>query len=218
MLPVKLRAAYFLAIAAGCFALASAEDKIEQGFRALFDGESLQGWEGKKDIFRVRDGAIVAGSLKGPVAQNEFLASEKEYGNFELRFEAKLLGEGKNAGVQFWSQRIPDNHEMKGYQADIGLMNGKNIWGALYDESRRNKMLALPEEQQPAAKVKEADWNEITIRAEDRHIQIWVNGTRTVDYTEMEKGIPAKGRFGLQIHGGAPAECCYRHIRLKELP
>ena len=121
---------------------ASEPQIIEKGFTPLFDGKSLKGWEGKKKFFRVQDGAIVAGFLDARIPNNEFLASEKEYANFELRFEAKLVGKGNNAGVQFRSQRIRNSHEMIGYQCDIGGWSKGTIWGFLYDESRRRKMLA----------------------------------------------------------------------------
>ena len=81
------------------------EKKDEKGFTPIFDGKTIKGWEGKKKFFRVQDGAIVAGFLDARIPNNEFLASEKEYANFELHFEAKLVGQGNNAGVQFRSQR-----------------------------------------------------------------------------------------------------------------
>ena len=190
----------------------------EKGFVALFDGKSLKGWEGKKEFFRVEDGAIVAGFLDARIPNNEFLASEKEYGDFELRFEAKLVGQGNNAGVQFRSQRIPKSHEMIGYQCDIGGWSKGTIWGFLYDESRRRKMLAeAPQEELKKHLRPKGEWNKLVVRAEGPRIQIWLNGYQTVDFTEADENIPLKGRFGLQIHSGSPAEAWYRNIRLKKL-
>ena len=94
-----------------------------------------------------------------------------------------MLGVGANAGVQFRSQRIPNHHEVKGYQADLG----DGWWGSLYDESRRNKVLVAAD---PEAVVKQAlkrdDWNDYTIRCQGRRIQLWINGQQTVDYTEPD--------------------------------
>ena len=197
---------------------ASEPQTIEKGFVSLFDGKTLQGWEGKKKFFRVQDGAIVAGFLNARIPNNEFLASEKEYGDFELRFEAKLVGQGNNAGVQFHSQRIPNSHEMIGYQCDVGGWSKGTIWGFLYDESRRRKMLAEAPQEELKKHVKpKGEWNKLVVRAVGPRIQIWLNGYQTVDFTEADKGIPLKGRLGLQIHGGPPAECHYRNLRLKTL-
>src|SRR5688572_30261341 len=96
--------------------LAADEKGPESGFVSLFDGKSLAGWEGDEKVFRVADGAIVGGSLKERVARNEFLCTTKEYGDFELRLKARLVGKGENAGVQFRSRRIPNHHEVIGYQ------------------------------------------------------------------------------------------------------
>src|SRR4051794_22688373 len=187
------------------------------GFTPLFDGKTLNGWEGDEKVFRVEDGAIVAGSRSEKIAHNEFLASKEEFGDFELRLKARVVGKGQNAGVQFRSQRIPDHFEMIGYQCDMGMMQGKPIWGALYDESRRRKFLAEPDSEKLKAVFKPEEWNDIAIRCEGPRIQIWVNGLKTVDYTEADADIPRRGRFGLQIHGGEPAEASYKDIRIKKL-
>src|SRR5690349_21796907 len=93
-----------LAIALFPLFIAASALAQEPGFTPLFDGKTFAGWDGDEKVFRVEDGAIVAGSLKQKVAHNEFLASE-EFGDFELRLKAKLVGKGQNAGVQFRSQR-----------------------------------------------------------------------------------------------------------------
>jgi len=180
---------------------------------SVFDGKTFEGWEGNLAVFRIQDGAVVGGSLKKPVARNDFLCTKKEYGDFELRLKFKLLGKGANAGVQIRSRRIPKHHEMIGYQADMG--NG--WWGCLYDESRRRRVLAGPAKQQRSKGIQRDDWNEYVIRCEGRRIQLWINGRQTVDYTESDSKIPTRGIIGLQIHGGPPSEAWYKDIRIKEL-
>ena len=209
-----------LLIAAPLVAGADAEDEIaasDDGFVPLFDGKSFAGWEGDTEhTFRIEDGAVVAGSLEKPIPRNEFLCTKESYGDFELRLEAKLTGAGQNARVQFRSRRMPDHHEVIGYQCDMGTGQGRSIWGSLYDESRRRRFLA----EGDADKVKEAvrdDWNELVIRCEGPRITISVNGLETVDYTEEEADVPRDGIIGLQIHGGDPAEARYRNIRIKVL-
>jgi hypothetical protein len=189
----------------------------DEGFRALFDGKSLSGWEGNLKIFRVEDGAIVGGSLTEKIPHNEFLCTTAEFEDFELRLEAKLTGEGNNAGIQIRSQRIPGHHEVIGYQCDMGSAWNRSIWGALYDESRRRKVLAEGDREAVAQATKEDDWNQFVIRCEGPRIQIWLNGCQTVDYTEDDDTIPRQGIIGLQIHGGKPAEARYRNIRIREL-
>lgn len=198
-----------------CAASVRADD--ETGFVPIFDGKTLTGWEGNEKIFRVEQGAIVAGSLKEKVPNNEFLCSTKQYGDFELRLKARLVGAGKNAGVQFRSQRIANHFEVSGYQCDMGVMAARPIWGWLYDESRRRKFLAEADDEKLSKVLKPDDFNDITIRCEGPRVQIWVNGYRTVDYIDPDSQIARTGIIGLQIHGGPPAEASYKDIRIKEL-
>ena len=187
---------------------------------SLFDGKSFEGWEGDtQKTWRIEDGAIVGGSLETTVPQNEFLASKKRYRNFELTLKFKLTGtEGfVNSGVQLRSVRIEKPaYEMRGYQADIGE---PEWWGALYDESRRNKVLAKSDMKKLAPVLKKGDWNEYRIRCEGPRIQLWINGVQTVDYTEQDTAIAAEdGHIALQIHGGAKAIAAFKDIRIEELP
>jgi hypothetical protein len=202
-----------IALSWAAVGIAADQPADEKEFVNVFDGKTLDGWEGDLNTFRVQDGAIVGGSLAKPVPRNEFLCLKREYRDFELRLQFKLLGQGTNAGVQIRSRRVPNHHEMVGYQADLG----DGWWGCLYDESRRNKVLAGPPDDQRAKIIKRDDWNEYRIRCQGRKIELWINGQKTVDYTEPDEAIEQVGLIGLQIHGGAPSEAWYRNIRIKEL-
>lgn len=193
------------------------EPKVEEGFTRIFDGKTLTGWEGKAGVFRVVEGAIVAGTLKERIPNNEFLCTTEHYGDFELRLQAKLVGAGENAGIQFRSARIPNHHEVIGFQCDMGRMNGKPIWGWLYDESRRRKFLVESEPAPLSAVLKADGWNDLVIRCQGPRIELYVNGLKTCDYLEKDDKIARRGVIGLQIHGGAPAEASYRDIRIKKL-
>ena len=187
------------------------------GFHSLFNGRNLSGWEGDARFFRVENSAIIAGRLDAPIPHNEFLASTESFGDFDLRFEARLAGMGHNAGVQFRSERVPDSHEMIGYQCDIGKWSAGLIWGLLYDESRRRRMLDEPEQEALRKAVDPGGWNRLRVLAIGARVQIWVNDFQTVDFTETEPSVKPSGRLGLQIHGGPPAECHYRNIRILRL-
>jgi hypothetical protein len=189
----------------------------EDGFQVLEIDSSLSQWEGDRTWFRVEDDTIVAGSLEKPIPHNAFLCTRKQFGDFELRLEAKLVGKGDNAGVQFRTAKIPDSHEVSGYQADMGSAWDRSVWGALYDESRRNRMLAEPDQKLIQQSLKADDWNTLVIRCEGPRIQIWLNDQQTVDYREEDPAIATSGVIAVQIHGGAPAEASYRNIRIKPL-
>ncbi len=185
--------------------------------KPMFDGKSFAGWEGDTaKTWRIEDGCIVGGSLEQVVPRNEFLCTTRSYGNFELKVKFKLLGDRKqaNAGVQFRTKRIPKHHEVSGYQADVG----QHYWGALYDESRRKKVLAQPDPKLLEKIVKHDDWNEYVIRCEGPRIRLWLNGALTVDYTEKDDKIERAGIIGLQVHGGGKTKVFYKDIQIEELP
>ena len=173
---------------------------------ALFDGKTLNGWEGDTALWQVKDGVITAGSSDRKQPRNEFLSTKEGYGDPKTGFV--------NSGIQLRSERHPDGHEMIGYQADCG---DPKYWGALYDESRRNKMLVEPDMAKVGPVLKRNDWNEYKIVCKGPRIQIWFNGVQTVDYTEEDKKIPLLGKIGLQIHGGANSTVSFKEIMLTRL-
>lgn len=184
---------------------------------SLFDGETFSGWEGDTTgTWRIENGTITAGILTEMAPHNDFLCTTTSYDDFVLRFKFKLQGtEGfVNAGVQFRSQRLDDPaYEMIGYQADIG----PGLYGALYDESRRRKVLAQPDSLMTSKLVRQNQWNDYEVRAEGRHIQLFLNGKQTVDYTEPDTNIPQEGLIGLQIHGDGKTIIAYKDLTLTPL-
>ena len=189
------------------------DEKPADGFVAMFDGKTFDGWEGNKDAFRIEEAAIVGGNLKKGQPHNEFLCTTKEYGDFEMRLKFKLLGKEANGGVQFRSRRVPNNHEVSGYQADLG----QSYWGSLYDESRRNKIVAKANLDELKKVLKMEDWNDYRILCQGRRIQLWINGLQTVDYTEADEKLEQTGIIGLQIHSGPASEAWYKEITIKPL-
>ena len=183
----------------------------------LFDGKSLQGWEGNVEtVWRVREGVIVGGSLDGN-PQNEFLATSRSFKNFHLRFDYKLVGtEGFiNGGVQFRSKRIAEPpNEMSGYQVDIGA----GYSGSLYDESRRRKFLAEANKELIAQLEKPGEWNQCEVVSRGSQIELFVNGKRTAVWIEREANVEDDGLIALQIHGNCKAEISFRAITVEELP
>ena len=131
-------------------------------------------------------------ALAARIERNEFLCTTREFKDFELRLSVRLLGGDKaNAGVQFRTRRIPDDHEVSGFQADMGV----GWWGALYDESRRKRVLKGPDPEKMKDVIREGEWNEYTIRADGLRVQLWING----------------------LHSGPPSEAWYRDIKVAEL-
>ena len=185
----------------------------------LFDGKTLAGWEGDMAWWRVQEGMITGGSLTEKVPRNFFLATTRSFQNFDLRLRLKLTGVPNtgmiNSGVQIRSVRVPSSTEMSGYQVDAG----EGWWGKLYDESRRNKVIAEAADLAAVnAAMKPGEWIEYRIRAEGPRIRSWVNDVPALDYTETEPNIAQDGQIGIQIHGGGMALVQVKDVRIEELP
>ena len=126
----------------------------------------------------------------------------------------KLLGDPAraNAGIQIRSRRIPNHHEMIGYQADMG----QQYWGCLYDESRRNKVLAQPDAETLRKALKPGDWNDYVIRCEGRASNCGSMAFRPWT-TPSPTTIEQTGLIAVQIHAGPPAEAWYKDIQIVEI-
>lgn len=181
------------------------------GFVPLFNGHDLNGWEGDTSLWSARDGMIV-GTSPG-LKHNDFLATEKSYGDFILKLTFRMVGDEKsNSGIQFRSVRIP-GHEMSGYQADVG----KGYWGCLYDESRR-KMVLTKASEKAVESVNTSGWNTYVIRAIGDKVVLTLNGVTSVTYTEPDAAIARTGRIAVQIHAGGPMVVQFKDILIQPLP
>ncbi len=194
------------------FAAVALAAEAEEGFVPIFNGKDLTGWEGDTKLWLVEDGMLI-GRSPG-IKYNDFLATTKSYGDFILRFQVKLVDNKGNSGVQFRSKRVPPpGHEVSGYQADIA----PGWWGKLYDEARRNKVLAGPSDEVLKKALKPGDWNDYEVEAIGNRIRLAINGVTTVDYTEPDDKIAREGIIAVQIHSGGPMEVQFRNLRIKEV-
>src|SRR5215475_4210769 len=104
------------------------EDKVESGDK--FIDKDLSGWEGIKEYWSVKDGALVGYTEKDP-GFNTFLCSKKTYKDFEMSFEVRLKDGIGNSGVQIRSKMVDKDRKkftVHGPQCDIG----QGYWGSLY--------------------------------------------------------------------------------------
>ncbi len=183
-----------------------------QSFKPLFNGKDLSEFiVDTPSVWTVKDGVIIG---KSPgLKYNEFLRTKKHYQDFVLEATFRLIGGKGNSGIQFRSEPVPNSHEVSGYQADAG----QKYWGALYDESRRKKVLVGP----PAeflVKLDPAAWHKYTITAKGAHITLELDGVKTVDYEEKEPGIAQTGLIALQVHADKePVEMQFKALRIKIL-
>ena len=204
--------------------LGAGTDSPGEGWVSLFDGETLAGWIQKngKATYRVEDGAIVGKTAAD--SPNSFLCTAREYGDFELRFEVRLLDNELNSGVQIRSKAKPAEGgkpfgRVNGPQVEIEASgeNGAES-GYIYGEACGGWM--TPEDELvPLKAFRDGAWNEYRIVAQGARLQTWINGQAIEDLTDEEKfKTHPKGFIGLQVHGvgdRGPYEVAWRNIRIR---
>lgn len=205
-------------------------DDNDSKWRSLFDGKTLNGWkpaEHGKALYEVKDGTLHGTTVEG--SPNSFLASEKEFGDFELEFEVTVHDQ-LNSGVQIRS-RGKTEADVDANKQGLGVFHGPQVEieagpgqaGYIYGESTKYGWLS-PEpkdEKHTHDFFKNGEWNKYRIVATGPRIQTWINGHMVADLTheEIYKTHP-KGHIGLQVHGiGAgtgPFDVSWRNIRIIE--
>ena len=189
----------------------------------LFDGKSLAGWEGYKDLWSMKDGVIVARNTE-PLKYSTYLLTKDEYTDFRLTFAAKLVESEMHSGVAFWGEVFPEadgkvqdpktdrsEHTYKGH-----LVMFPSGWG-MYDLFGRN---GLKVDGGPAKAVgKQHDWNDIEILAQGNRVRVAVNGAQVVDWRDPQPETIKAGPIGLQLHSNkVPQEVHFKGLVLETFP
>ncbi len=192
------------------------EVERDEGYVLLFDGDSLDGWEGDPDLWSVRDGAIVGSSDSHPVDTNTFLIHRKSFDDFVLKLEVRLRN--GNSGIQFRSEQVPGpGWIVRGYQADFSDAGERSAWGNFYEERGRGRsLMATPDEGWRRAKdvVLHRGWNRYEIRAEGDRVRLVLNGKVTIEGTDDRARA---GIVAIQLHAGPAMQVECRSIRIKPL-
>lgn len=205
----------------------------EDGFKTIFDGKSLEGWDGKSDFWSVEDGAITGRTTKEkPTQGNTFIIYKgSEVGDFELHLKYKIVG--GNSGIQYRSAD-KGNNVVHGYQADFEA--GDTYSGILYEEGGRgilcgrSKKVEIAEDgkktetsgpatnEEIVKSIKKEDWNDYVVIAKGNHLIHKINGLQTAEVIDNQKDkAKAKGILALQLHAGPPMTVQFKDIKLKEL-
>jgi uncharacterized protein (TIGR03067 family) len=216
--------------------------KSEKGFKSIFNGKDLTGWDGNLKLWSVRDGVITGQTTKeNPAKGNTFLIwTAGEVGDFELRCSFKIVPgtEGfANSGIQYRSKIIePKNWVVGGYQADMEA--GPKFTGILYEEKMTRGIMAargekvvwnkdcnkevvgsLGSSEELQAVLKPGDWNDYVVIAKGNHLQHFINGKQMVDVIDdCEAKRAMSGVLALQLHAGTPMMVQFRNLRINTQP
>jgi Domain of Unknown Function (DUF1080) len=212
----------------------------EAGFHLIFDGKTLDGWEGDPKYWRVENGA-----LTGEVTPETLLKSNTfiiwrggSPKDFELKADYRITS-GGNSGINYRSVVVPDavtpsnRFAMRGYQADI---DGRNMYtGQNYEEKgrlflaqrgqltkvvagRKPILLSSLGDAKELASYITADWNSYHLIVRGNVLIHMLNGhVMSVVIDDDATNRTMDGLIGVQVHVGGPMKIEYRNFRLKEM-
>jgi hypothetical protein len=212
----------------------------EPGFVPIFDGKSLEGWQGDPKYWRVSDGNMVGEITPDTVIKsNTFIIwQDGTPGDFEVRVDYRITP-GGNSGINYRSAVVPDpvtpanKFAMRGYQFDI---DGQNRYtGNNYEEKGRlflavrGQITRVTSKRKPTilSSLGESDhlagfitsgWNSVHLIAHGNVLMHNLNGrlmSAVIDDDPEHR--TAKGQIGVQVHVGGPMRVEYRNWRLKTL-
>lgn len=219
----------------GCTSVnAKAEAKKNVEWKALFNGNNLDGWEVRSGFakYHIENGQIVGTTATG--SPNTFLCTKKQYGDFILEFEVKV-DPVLNSGVQIrsnvyktdttvWTQptkgqkkkRVHKAGRVYGYQVEISNAE-KGTSGGIYDEARRGWLDNISGKEGANKAFKDNQWNKYRVVCIGDSIKTWINGVACADLADS---MTQTGLIGLQVHGfkgDKPSQVRWRNIRIKDL-
>lgn len=183
----------------------------------LFDGKSLTGWKGQTEkYFSVKDGMIIAkNSAENAPKASTYLVTEKNYRNFRLIFEAKLVESEMHSGISLWGKNVEKENDPYSYMGHLVMFPSGYGY---YDLFRRNSIYKDAEGKAKAA-GKQHDWNRMEILAIGNRIQHAINGKAVADWTDPIPENCQAGPIGLQLHSNKVAqELHFRGLVLTENP
>ncbi len=214
-------------------------DGDEPGFHAIFDGQTLAGWEGNPAYWRAENGALV-GEIRPDtiIKSNTFLVWRGgRPRDFELKLEYRITADG-NSGINYRSAIVPDavtpdnRYAMRGYQFDLD--GARRYTGNNYEEKGRlflalrgqvtrvvggrpPVLVSTIGEASQLGAVPTDDWNSVHISARGNTLVHMLNGRlMTVVMDDDAPNRPVDGLIGVQVHVGPAMKVEYRNLRLKK--
>lgn len=207
----------------------------DSGFEYIFDGKTLEGWDGDPVYWSVEDGCIVGEITPETIVErNTWLIWRKGITkDFELKVEYRVSAEG-NSGIGYRCEEVPGiPWALKGCQHDI---DGKGQWNGQNYEERGRTFLALRgqvcrvesgEKPRVIGSVGEKDalqelvnegWNEAHLIVRGNVMIHMVNGhVMSVVIDDDVENRKMEGLLGVQVHVGPPMTIKYRNFRYKKL-
>lgn len=203
------------------FLLVSCRVKEDQ-WTELFNGKDLSGWSANENpaSFKVENGLLVA---SGSISHLFYTGDYKKgiFRNFELKAMVKT-DPGSNSGIVFHTQEQPYGPLLRGYEVQIN--NSYERQGDFQELKKTGSIYGIRNIYYPT--VKDNEWFELSFRVIENRCEVFVNGTKVVDYIQPDEPyrpendklkVFSAGRIALQCHD-EESRVYFKSIQVKPLP
>lgn len=179
--------------------------------KSLFDGKTLNGWQGNLDWWSVDNGAL-RGKHNGKVPTN-FLFTTENFSDFRLTLESKMVESENHAGVTFWGS-IATKADNKWYtQGPLVVFPRPGMWD--YIEAKGLRVLKVT--TKPV--TEQHEWIKVEILAQGNRVRTALNGVEVMDWREANPARLKEGPIGLQLHAWPTAqEVLYKKFVIETFP
>ena len=187
------------------------KDLGKHAWKPIWDGKTTEGWEtmpgGQWKIVEDKDGNYIHGTSPASERSHGMFITKQPYKDFTLRVKAKI-NKG-NSGLYFRVEKRKGGVNVAGFQAELDATKDN---GGLYETSGRAWVVKpTPEDVKKWWKV--GQWNEMTVSAHGTRVVVHVNGFKTAELPNDEKGR-REGFIALQMHGGQEMDVMFKDIEM----
>jgi hypothetical protein len=173
-------------------------DQIAEGWIALFDGETLFGWNANSDLnWRVEGGVIAAD--KGTPG---LLLTTSQFADYELKCDFRLEP-GGNSGLFLRTPQVPSDPAADCYELNICDTHPKFKSGSLVQRAQPSKEIAA-----------DGEWHTFHAILDGPEVKVEFDGEQMLDYHDDSETPLKIGHIGLQMNGG---QVEFKNVFLKPL-
>ena len=179
--------------------------------KSLFDGKTLNGWQGNPDYWSVKDGALTGKS--GDKVTTNFLFTKDRYSDFRLTLLSKMVESENHAGVAFWGE-IAQKDENKWYtQGPLVVFPNPSMWD--YIAAKGLRVFKTTREKVTS----QHEWVKVEILAQGNRVRSAFNGVQVMEWREPDTSRIKEGPIGVQLHTWTgPQEVQYKDIVIETFP
>jgi hypothetical protein len=179
--------------------------------KTLFDGKTLNGWDGSPQWWSVADGAI-HGKSSGRTPTS-FLYTKDNYTDFRLTLSSQMLESDNHAGVCFWGEVVVEGDNKWGTRGPLVIFPDPSMWD--YILARGLRVYRTTTEKVTS----QHEWVKVEILAQGNRVRTAMNGVQVMEWREPDANRIKAGPIGVQLHGfNGTQDVLYKDIVVETFP